>query len=385
MLVFPGRIPIAIHPFFWLFAAIIGWLNSSDLIWTLVWVGIIFVSVLFHEFGHALTAVLFKQKANIQLVAMGGVTSYDGPKLKFWQQFLITFNGPLFGFLLFVFATLALQLNWGEWPFLAKTLKYTQFANLFWTIVNLLPVLPLDGGQLMRIVLEANFGVKGFKAALLIGAILAGLIALASFMIQAFLVGAFFFLFAFQSFDSWRKSRYATRDDREEENRQLMMDAEKALQMGNREEAKRLLEQLHEKAGKGVLGLSAAQYLAFLAMKEGRQKDAYDLLLPIQEHLADDSLCLLHQLAAEFKNYSVVADLSATCYQTAPSPEMALRNARAFAYLGQPKHAGGWLQTAWQEGGIDLRSILADEAFQKIKDHPDFRTFIDPLKEEKSE
>ncbi len=42
-------------------------------------------------------------------------------------------------------------------------LKYTQVANLFWTIVNLLPVLPLDGGQLLRIVLEAAFGVKDLR------------------------------------------------------------------------------------------------------------------------------------------------------------------------------------------------------------------------------
>jgi hypothetical protein len=82
MLVIRGPIPVSIHPLFWGLAALIGWINSQSLMGMLVWMGIIFVSVLIHEFGHALTAVAIRQKANIQLVAMGGLTTFDGPKLK---------------------------------------------------------------------------------------------------------------------------------------------------------------------------------------------------------------------------------------------------------------------------------------------------------------
>jgi hypothetical protein len=76
MIEIPGRIPLAIHPFFWVFAALIGWMNSQTILGTLIWVGIIVVSVVVHEFGHAITAVLFKQKARIQLIALGGVTPF---------------------------------------------------------------------------------------------------------------------------------------------------------------------------------------------------------------------------------------------------------------------------------------------------------------------
>ena len=100
MIVIPGPIPVAIHPLFWLLATVIGWIYSQSLPGVLIWIGIIFFSVLIHEFGHALTAVAFRQRAQIQLVALGGLTSFEGPKLRFWQQFLITFNGPLFGFFL---------------------------------------------------------------------------------------------------------------------------------------------------------------------------------------------------------------------------------------------------------------------------------------------
>lgn len=131
MIVIPGRIPIAIHPLFWIFAAFIGWFYTQTFIGVLIWVGIIFFSVLIHEFGHALTAVVFKQKTQIQLVALGGLTSYEGPKLRFWQQFLIAFNGPLFGFFLFLFTTLLLQMDLSTSPTIFKILKSAQIANLF--------------------------------------------------------------------------------------------------------------------------------------------------------------------------------------------------------------------------------------------------------------
>lgn len=377
MIEIPGPIPLAIHPFFWVFAGLIGWMSSGTLMGSLVWVGIILVSVVIHELGHALTAVFFKQKARIQLVALGGLTSFEGPKLKFWQQFIITFNGPLFGFFLFLLATALLQISLPLAIF--KILKATQIANLFWTVVNLLPVLPLDGGQLLRIVLEANFGVKGFKASLLIGAVIAVLFSFYFFMVQAFLIGAFFFLFAFQSFDSWRKSRFATGDDREESNRELMVQAETALQEGNKEEAKRILEEVREKASGSMLAHTAQQYLAYLAFKEGKKEECYHLLLPIKAHLADDSLCILHELAAEQKNYPLVAELSAKCYQIEPSQKMALNNARAFAIQNEPKPAGGWLQTAWQFGGLDLGPILEEEEFVILKDNPEFKEFVDGL------
>ena len=374
------RIPVNIHPFFWVFAALIGWMNSGTLFGMLVWVAIIFVSVLIHEFGHALTATAFRQKARIDLVALGGLTSFEGPKLKFWQQFIIVFNGPLFGFALFFLATFALRFDWTSTPIWFGVLKATQIANLFWTVVNLLPVLPLDGGQLLRIALEAFFGVKGYKAALMIGAVLSGALACYFFLVQAFLVGALFFLFAFQSFDLWRKSRVATVQDRDEDLKKVLVDGEQALAEGRNSDAEALFRQIRDKTKEGMLYMAASQYLAFLDIKAGNKQEAYDLLLPIEAHLADESRCLLHKLASEFGNWPLVAKWSAECYQFAPSQDMALRNARAFAYLREPKPSGGWLQSAWQYGGLNLEKVLSEEEFQGIKQDPDFRQFTDLLK-----
>ena len=43
----------------------------------MIWVFVIFISILVHEFGHALTACYFGQKPRIELVAFGGLT-YPG-------------------------------------------------------------------------------------------------------------------------------------------------------------------------------------------------------------------------------------------------------------------------------------------------------------------
>jgi stage IV sporulation protein FB len=376
MIVIPGRIPVIIHPLFWLFSFLIGWLNSPSLLGSLIWVVIIFISVLVHEYGHALTALFFRQRVQIQLIPLGGLTSYDGPKLAFWKQFLITLNGPLFGFLLFLLATFLLYSNLFQNLILLRILKATQLANLFWTIVNLLPVLPLDGGQLLRITLEAIFGVKGFKISLFIGALLAVLLALYFFLIQQLLAGAIFFLFAFQSFSSWRKSRLVVTEDREEENRELLAKIELSMAAKNFEAAKTSIDQLRAKTTEGVLFLTATQYLAFVFSEEGKKKEAYDLLVPIKEHLEDTTKLLLHELAFTQKDYTLVAELSSDCYQISPNEQIALANARSFAFLHQAKAAGGWLQAALKGGSIHLSTLLQEEAFSFVKDDPEFKEFL---------
>lgn len=376
----PGKIiPVSIHPLFWVLAALIGWLNSGSLPGTLIWVVIILISVLVHEFGHALTALAFGKSPRIELVAMGGVTTYQTDHLKFWKQFLIVLNGPFFGFLLFVLASIVLQLGFIQSHLWLGIITTFQMVNLFWSIVNLVPVLPLDGGQLLRIVLEATLGLKGVKLSFFIGMCIAVAISFVFFIMQAFLLGALFFLFAFQSFDTWRKSRFLSDPDRDEDNRKKMQEAEMALQSGRKDEAKKLFQEVCSHAPKGILHNSATQYLAFVLFDEGKRHEAYELLVSVKEHLADEAACLLHDLAYEEKNYPLVADLSSTCYQFAPSQEIALRNSRAFAFLKKPKPAGGWLQTAWNMGNLNVEIILSESIFDTIRQNPEFTEFTSKL------
>ncbi|MBY0528998.1 MAG: M50 family metallopeptidase [Rhabdochlamydiaceae bacterium] len=379
MLHFSGRIPLTIYPAFWIFSGLIGFWISESLFGTVLWMGIIFVSVLFHEYGHALTALLFGKQPRIELVAMGGLTYHDGQKLAFWKQFLIVFNGPLFGFLLFLAATFLLQI-----PSLSNglgkvILMNLRNVNLFWTVVNLLPVLPLDGGQLLRIVLEGFFGVRGFRYAL-IGSMAIGVLAsLFFFLAQALLPGALFFLLAFQSFDAFRKSRHFSEKDRDESLRSKLAQAELWIQEGRKEEALELLAKIRSDAKEGMLYTAATQYTALLMYDQGRSEQTYQLLLSIREELSPDALCLLHKTAFENKNYPLVAELAGRCFQTWPTAETALRNAYAHAALAQVVPTVGWLQTAIQEGAQNLAEVLHDPSFDPVRNDPAFQQLIASL------
>jgi stage IV sporulation protein FB len=376
MLQFRGRIPIGIYPTFWIFAALIGYLNSMSLIGTLIWVVIIFVSVLFHEFGHALTALMFGQAPRIELVAMGGLTYHDGQNLPLWKQFFIVLDGPLFGFLLAIIATILLQFPLFSKGMTGSIISLTRVVNIFWTVINLLPVIPLDGGQLLRIVLEKIFGVKGFKYTLITSMSIAVAISLFFFLSQSYLIGALFFLLAFQSYDTLRRTRHLSENDRDDSLRKLLERVEELMQTGQKEEALRNAQELRIKAKKGMIFELATQYLAFLRYEKGESKEAYELLRSIHKDLGRDALCLLHKVAFEQKDFPLVIELAGSCFQNWPTAETALRNAFAHAQLNQAVPTVGWLQTAINEGVPHLKEILADQLFDPIRQDPTFQELL---------
>ncbi|MBS0604608.1 MAG: site-2 protease family protein [Verrucomicrobia bacterium] len=376
MLQFRGRIPVTIYPTFWIFAALIGYLNSLSFIGTLIWVGIIFVSVLFHEYGHALTASLFGQSPRIELVALGGLTYHNGQKLPFWKQFFIVLNGPLFGFLLAILASILLQFPTFSQGMVGSILSLTRIVNIFWTVVNLLPVMPLDGGQLLRIILERIFGLKGFKYSIATSMVIALAISVFFFVTQAFLIGALFFLLAFQSYDTFRRTRHLSENDRDDNLRELLEKVEEMMQVGKKEEAFKLCLEIRSKAKKGMIFELATQYLAFLEYEKGDSKDAYDLLRSIREELGGDALCLLHKVAFEQKDFPLVVELAGTCFQSWPTAETALRNAYAHAQMNQAVPTVGWLQTAINEGLGNAQQVLSDHIFDPIRNDSSFQELI---------
>lgn len=375
MIHFPGRIPVTIHPTFWLFAGIIGFIISHSLLGALLWMVIILVSVLIHEYGHAATAVFFGQNPRIELVALGGLTYHDGQKLKLWRQFLIVLNGPLFGLILYFAADMLLRV-----PSLAQgisgyMLTMTRDINLFWTLVNLLPVMPLDGGQLLRIILEAIFGVKGFKYAAIASIAVGVGISLFFFLSQNFLIGALFFLFAFQSYDTYRRTHHFSEADKDPSLRESLEKAEELIQLGRKQEAFDLCQKIRQKAKKGMIFELSTQYLAFLTYEMGNSKEAYALLQSVRSELGADALCLLHKVAFEQKDFPLVAELGGSCFQTWPSAETALRNAYAHAQLSQTVPTIGWLQTAMGEGLANIPQVLLDPLFDPIRQDPSFESF----------
>lgn len=165
-------------------------------IWSVLECLALFAIVLTHEFGHQLACrQVGGQTHDIILWPFGGV-AYVSPPQRPGAQLWSIAAGPLVNVLLFpVLGTLALlsgHLGWDDTqPDLYKFLNNLWFINLVLLIFNMLPIYPLDGGQILRSLLWFVFGrVNSLLAASVIGFIgVAALIGLAVLELNPILGG----------------------------------------------------------------------------------------------------------------------------------------------------------------------------------------------------
>lgn len=146
-------IPVRIHPIFWLSSVLLVW-NGDRLDRVFVGVLCVLVSVLVHELGHALVSRRYGYPSEIVLYFMGGyATTAAFPK---WRQIAVTAAGPAIGLILFALTYVAYVVMLRTAPQLLQhdlvfyAVSVLLFANLMWNVMNLVPCLPLDGGQIMR-------------------------------------------------------------------------------------------------------------------------------------------------------------------------------------------------------------------------------------------
>lgn len=120
--------------------------------YALIWIPVLFVSVLVHELAHAGTIALFGYgSSEIILGGMGGVT-INRRNARPWQDMLISVSGPMASFaLMWLSGLLLTRLPVAQTdPMLAALLPRMWWANRFWGLFNLIPVPPLDGGHAVR-------------------------------------------------------------------------------------------------------------------------------------------------------------------------------------------------------------------------------------------
>lgn len=147
-----GPFTVLIRPSFWLIMALFGGLGrGASIKGVLTFVVVAFISVLVHELGHALTGRMFGAGSWIELYSFGGLTHHDR-MLSRWRDVLMAAAGPGFGFVLYFLATLLLPRLHPESMYV-QPLMMLQIINLYWGLLNLLPILPLDGGRVLAGVL----------------------------------------------------------------------------------------------------------------------------------------------------------------------------------------------------------------------------------------
>ena len=177
--------------------------SYSSVGWNIAEYLALFLIVLLHEYGHALACRQMGGTANqIVLWPLGGVAYVDPPPRPGATLWSIA-AGPLVNVaLLPVLYGLGVLSRSAAMPDVHGFLRAIFYINLTLLIFNILPIYPLDGGQILRSLLWFVMGrARSLMAAVIIGFIgAAGIVVLAVYM-QSIWFGA---IAAFMLMNCWR-------------------------------------------------------------------------------------------------------------------------------------------------------------------------------------
>ena len=224
-------IPVYLHWSFLLVILFLGYygisngLSAGEITWTLFFSSLLFLSILLHEFGHALTARRFNVKTkDIILLPIGGLARLNKLPDKPIQEMLVALAGPFINFIIalilipyFLMVTMPgleehelsnPQDLIGDYFYLLPLLA---FVNLLLAVFNLIPAFPMDGGRILRAMLSLKLErLKATKIAVVIGQIIAaGMIGVGIWRneISYSLLGAFIY------FTAGREYKWALTED----------------------------------------------------------------------------------------------------------------------------------------------------------------------------
>jgi Zn-dependent protease len=212
-----------VQPAFWLTALLLGGgIRQPGLL--ALWVAVVFVSILVHELGHVTAMRLTGGSGQIVLTAFGGVAipsarpveqrpshaiiiSAAGPLAQILLGFLIASGVVLAGGIIEpVVSSLGLPFLRAIMPssnpgpdidYLHYAVNFLLYISFFWSLLNLAPVYPLDGGQIARSFL-------GFKTAAVLSLAVAGAVAAFSFLTGNMFLGLLFVWLAFTNVQALR-------------------------------------------------------------------------------------------------------------------------------------------------------------------------------------
>ena len=138
--------------------------NATQILWSVLFILCIFITVLMHELGHALTAKRYNIKTiDITLLPIGGLARLERLPEKPSEELVVALAGPLVNIALAFITSLFITLpNTSEQMVsqLANGVNSNNFflnfflVNIVLAIFNLIPAFPMDGGRVLRALLS---------------------------------------------------------------------------------------------------------------------------------------------------------------------------------------------------------------------------------------
>ncbi len=223
-------IPVRVSPWFWLGSAIFGFgMASHDIKLLFIWEVAVLISILLHEMGHAFMMRRFGEDPRVVLTFMGGLAIGGGGRSTS-EQVMVSAAGPAAQLFLAAFCVAAVRASGYDYPaqvpfwnnawfnLTGNDVNFLPYQNLnfflavmllinvFWALVNLVPVWPLDGGQIVRAVMAA-WNRDGARKSLVVSAIAGAAVAIYGFKEEQPFMGMMFAALAFDSFQTYQGAR----------------------------------------------------------------------------------------------------------------------------------------------------------------------------------
>ena len=228
-------VQVCVHPTLWLTLALLGraFCVSSmvELFSVLLFMVAAFVVLLAHEMGHALVGRrLGGGQPSVYLAWLGGDCTNESARLTRLQGVVMTTAGPLSSLAVGVLAYLGLCLYVGSfvqgtalacqfvlgympveavmyYPALAMFLFfYLIEVSCWWTLLNMLPIFPLDGGQIMQGLMKSRMQMHSISLAAAV------VLALAFASLGLWLLSVFMVLLAVLNHKLYQECKHGSSD-----------------------------------------------------------------------------------------------------------------------------------------------------------------------------
>ena len=204
------RIPVRIHLWFWLMAMWL-WTLRTEQGWAglAIWVAVVFQGILMHELGHALVGRAFGRQPRIELVALGGLTWWEQREpLSPGRSLAVSFAGPAVGIAIGLLSLVILDsIRVPEESLERYALASMIWVNLGWGLLNLLPILPLDGGNIVASLMELVRPSRGRLMAAYVSFGTIGMLLVVTIALKQYPATILLFLLAFGTFQAYRLER----------------------------------------------------------------------------------------------------------------------------------------------------------------------------------
>ncbi len=324
--------------------------------------GAIAVLTLIHELGHAVAARRTGAEAEISLGFLAGYASYRPSRdLKRWESAWISFAGPLVHIMTAVVVLLAMGVN----PIDLDSVTTSAASTAIWWAgpvigaMNLIPILPLDGGNIVTHGLDAVIPGRAQRVMLWFSIVVtcSAAVFLAVTGRSGFVLFiAFLLITQLQMLQSNRPPAAPTSH---------WLAASSALAAGRSGKARRLLV--------SALSFPQPNMPADVTLPIERVRQLVDLLPDPLPHGDPGNEYLLANLLLRLGRFDDAAHYAAGSYERRPNTLSAALVARSAAALGDTATAIGWLETAADAGtspaGLATPIDRAPE-LEVIRHHP---------------